>query len=75
MLYFPHMTNKFQGYEISEEDIAKTLNYLRTNENKDATREDAIKFLEEQHAKAHIAAHKIVEDEQTGKIPKQKFEK
>lgn len=75
MLYFRHMTKKFQGYEITEEDIEKTLQYLRTNENKDATREDAIAYLEEKHAQAHVIAHKVVEDEQEGKIDKQKFEK
>lgn len=62
------MTKKFQGYEITEEDIEKTVQYLKTNVNKDATREDAIKFLQEKHDMAHLAAHKIVEDEKSGKI-------
>jgi hypothetical protein len=69
------MNKKFQGYEISEEDIAATLRYLQANEKKDATREDAIKYLEDKHAVAHMAAHKIVEDEQSGKIAKQKVKK
>ena len=56
MLYFPHMNKKFQGYEITEEDIEATLRYLQANENKDATREDAIKYLEDKHAVAHLAA-------------------
>lgn len=74
MLYFQRMTNKFPGYEITQQDIETALQYLRTNENKNATREDAVSYLEEKHAQAHIAAHKIVEDEKNGKIPKQKVE-
>ena len=39
------------------------------------TREDAIKHLEEKAALAHMAAHKIVEDEQSGKIDPIKLKK
>lgn len=76
MLYFRHMTKKFQGYEITEEDITSALRYLiYEKEQKNATREDAIKYLEDKHAEAHIMAHKVVEDEQSGKIKKQKIKK
>lgn len=71
MLYFPHMNQKSQGYEMTEEDINSALRYLiYEKKHKDATREDAIKYLEEKHALAHMAAHKLVEDEQSGKISK-----
>ena len=66
MLYFGHMNQKI-GYEITEEDINSTIIYLKT-QNKPSSKEDAIKYLEEKAAVAHMAAHKIVEDEQSGKI-------
>ncbi len=68
MIYFAHMGKPFQGYEINEKDIGATIRFLKSEGKSDATREDAIKYLEEKHAVAHIAAHKIVEDEQSGKI-------
>ncbi len=68
MLYSRRMKKKFQGYEMTEEDIQAILRYLKTNVNKDATREDAIKFLEENNESAHLIAHKLVEDEKSGKI-------
>lgn len=65
MVYYPHMA----GYEMTEEDIVKALNHLRLNLGKpNATRDDAIAYLQEKHADAHMAAHKIVEDEKSGKI-------
>jgi hypothetical protein len=36
---------------------------------------NAISYLEEKHAVAHMAAHKIVEDEQSGKIDPVKLKK
>ncbi len=55
------MTNN--GYNITEEDIKATLRYLKTNVDENATREDAVQYLEEHKSLAHIAAHKIVDDE------------
>lgn len=68
MIYFAHMGKPFQGYEISEKDIETTIRFLKSEGKIDVTREDAIKYLEEKQAVAHMAAHKIVEDEQSGKI-------
>lgn len=70
MLYFHHMTQTVTGYEMSEKDIETTLRFLQTNGSKNATRQDAVKYLELKHSIAHAAAHKIVEDEQAGNIPK-----
>ncbi len=65
MLYFGHMN----GYQITQEDINSAIKYLTYVEKiKNPTRKDAIAFLEKKHAIVHITAHKIVEDEQTGKI-------
>jgi len=75
MIYFRHMGKQFLGYEVSEEDIETTLGYLKTTGKADATREDAIKYLEEKQALAHMAAHKIVEDEKSGKIKQVKLGK
>lgn len=55
------------GYQITEQDIETTIRFLKT-QNLPCTREDAIKHLEEKAALAHMAAHKIVEDEQSGTI-------
>ena len=62
------MTTKNQGFQITEKDIEGILWYLRTNKDKNATREDAIKFLKENADMAHELAHKLVEDEKSGKI-------
>ena len=70
MLYFGHMTNNL-GYQITEQDIETTIQYLKA-ENKPCSKEDAIEYLENNQALAHITAHKIVEDEQSGKIKKAK---
>ena len=66
VLYFDHMTQNV-GYQITEQDIETTIRFLKA-ENKPSTREDAVKHLEEKAALAHMAAHKIVEDEKNGKI-------
>ncbi|NCQ54733.1 hypothetical protein GW797_00625 [Candidatus Parcubacteria bacterium] len=55
---------KKSGYEISEQDIEKTLNYLRKTVDENATRDDAIAYLQEHQSMAHIVAHEIVEDEE-----------
>jgi hypothetical protein len=57
------MKKKTTGYQMTEEDILATINYLRLTKNPDATREDAIEFLEYHQSLAHLGAHKIVEDE------------
>jgi hypothetical protein len=68
MIYSRHMKMPFQGYEITEEDIAAVMRHFITSGKTKATREDAIAFLEEKQAIAHLGAHKIVEDERSGKI-------
>ena len=73
MLYFDHMTQN-SGYQINEADIETTIRYLKS-QNMPCTRENAIKHLEEKTALAHMAAHKIVEDEQSGKIDPIKLKK
>lgn len=73
MLYFDHMTQNV-GYQITEQDIEATIGFLET-QGKPCTREDAIKHLEEKAALAHMAAHKIVDDEQSGKIDPVKLKK
>lgn len=65
MIYSGHMTKKFQGYEITEKDIAGTLKYLQTHGRPNVTREEAIIYLEEKHTTAHVVAHKLVADEKT----------
>jgi hypothetical protein len=62
------------GYQISEADIETTILFLKS-QNMPCTREDSIKHLEEKAALAHMAAHKIVEDEQSGKIDPIKLNK
>lgn len=59
------MKNK-SGYQLTEKDIETTLKHLRLNEDENATREDAIQYLEEHKSLAHLAAHKIVEDGKIG---------
>ena len=73
VLYFDHMTQNV-GYQITEQDIETTVRFLKAK-NKPCTREDAVKHLEEKAALAHMAAHKIVEDEQRGKIDPVKLKK
>ncbi len=74
VLYFDNMAKKNQGYQITEQDIETTVKFLQSK-GKDATREAAIQYLEEKAALAHMAAHKIVEDEQKGKIEPVKLNK
>lgn len=63
------MTNTPAGYEITQEDIDSAIKYLTYVEKvKNPTRKDAIAFLNKKHAIVHMTAHKIVEDEQSGKI-------
>jgi len=69
MLYSRHMTNTPAGYQITQEDIDSAIKYLTYVEKvKNPTRKDAIAFLHKKHAIVHMTAHKIVEDEQSGKI-------
>lgn len=63
---------KEKGYEKTEDDIMATIRYLRTNGEPNATREEAIEFLEGMQATAHLAAHKIVEDLEAGKLKRNK---
>ena len=70
MLYFGHMTSN-TGYQITQKDIDTTIKYLKT-QNLPHTTKDAIKFLEEKATIAHLTAHQIVKDEQSGKINKVK---
>jgi hypothetical protein len=49
---------KKQSSEITEEDIQKAINYLKTNKSpEEATRENAIKFLQGMQITAHMIAH------------------
>ena len=69
MIYFRHMTKVNTGYEITQKDIDSAIKYLTYVEKiKNPTRKNAIAFLQKKHALVHITAHKIVEDEQSGKI-------
>ncbi len=69
MIYSRYMTKVNTGYEITPEDITSAIKYLTYIEKiKNPTRKDAIAFLQKKHALVHITAHKIVEDEQSGKI-------
>lgn len=55
---------KKQTSDITEEDIQKAINYLRTNKGEDeATRENAIKLLHGMQITAHIIAHDEVKKE------------
>lgn len=60
-----------KGYQITEEDIQATIKYLQANGQPDATREDAIAFLEEHKSLAHLAAHEIVEEEKKEEVKNQ----
>jgi hypothetical protein len=44
-------------YETSDKDIEVALRYLKLNESKDATREEAIALLEDLHSGFHGMAH------------------
>jgi len=73
VVYFWHMT-QITGYHMTEQDIETAIRFLKA-EGKQNSREDAVKYLEAKHAVAHMAAHKIVEDEQSGKIDQVKLKK
>ncbi len=62
------------GYQITEQDIEATIRFLKA-QKQPCTREDAVKHLEEKAALAHMAAHKILEDEQSGIIEPIKLKK
>ena len=47
------------------------MNTLQTNIDKNATREDAIGFLEEAHLHIHMTVHKLLQDVMDGKIDAQ----
>lgn len=69
MIYFRHMNKVKIGYQIAQKDIDSAIKYLTYVEQmKNPTRKDAIAFLQKKHAIVHMTAHKIVEDEQSGKI-------
>jgi hypothetical protein len=61
-----------EKYEISDEDIEKTLNYLKRHVSKNSTREDARKKLEDFGSYTRILA--INEPERFSKL-KQKIDK
>jgi len=53
----------FQPYEMTEEDIDKTIIYLKTLGYENATPEDAIAYLEQYQAKFHALGHVLSEEE------------
>lgn len=56
--------------DITEEDIQKTINYLKTTKgDKEATRENAIKLLQGMQVTAHMIAHDEVENDLEKKKP------
>jgi len=70
------MTKKYVSFEITEKEIDSALRYLKHEKGeKDATRNDAIALLEDFNALAHMMAHKVVEDEKSGKIKPAKLKK
>ena len=73
MLYLAHMMQN-TGYKITKQNIESTIIFLKT-QNKPNSEKDAIRYLEEKAVVAHIAARKIVEDEQNRKIDLVKLKK
>lgn len=70
------MTNKYIGFKITEKEIASALRYLKHEKGEnDATENDAIALLEDFNALAHMMAHKVVNDERSGKIKPVKLKK
>jgi len=68
------MSKISNGYEITQADIDSAIKYLTFVEKvKNPTRANALNFLEKKYSLIHIAAHKIIEDEQSGKIKKVKL--
>jgi len=63
------MTKKYTSFKITEKEIDSALRYLKYEKGeKNATKEDAVALLEDFNAFAHIMAHKLIEDEKSGKI-------
>jgi len=59
---------KKQTSDITEEDIQKAINYLKTSKGEEeATRENAIKLLKGMQITAHMIAHDEVEKDQEDK--------
>lgn len=55
-----------QTSDITEKDIEKTINYLKTTKGeKEATRENAIKLLQGMQITAHLIAHDKVAKTET----------
>lgn len=54
---------QYEPYELSEEDIDKTIAYLKTIDPEHATPEDAITFLEYYQTVFHELGHTLSEDE------------
>lgn len=63
--------SKNTGYEISKKDIETTVKYLKSK-NLPHSIKDAKKYLSFTANLAHLLAHQIVDDEQSGKIKKVK---
>lgn len=55
-----------------EKDITKVINFLKHTDPEKATREHAIEMLGNMQSLAHLIAHKVVNDEKSGKIKKVK---
>ena len=53
----------FEPYEMSEEDIDKTIVYLKTLGYENPSPEDAIAYLEKYQAKFHALGHVLSEEE------------
>lgn len=66
MIYSQHMTKNFMGYEITEQNVESALRYLKTHGKENATRDEALSFLEDTLTVSHLSAHKIVEDVESG---------
>lgn len=63
------INNKIKELRATAQASAEKIKYLTYVEKvKNSTRKDAIAFLHKKHAIVHMTAHKIVEDEQSGKI-------
>jgi hypothetical protein len=61
------MTKSSEQYE---KDIESVIRFLKQTDPTNATREHAIEMLGNMQSLAHLIAHKVVEDEQSGKIEK-----
>lgn len=61
------MTKSSDQYE---KDIESVIRFLKQTDPANATREHAIEMLGNMESLAHLIAHKVVDDEQSGKIKK-----